>query len=64
MTWKRIAVLLCVLASRVCVFAQENTSYTLRGTILAGEGKVLDDGVLEVRGRSSQPSEALRTQPI
>lgn len=51
MTWKRIAVLLCVLASRVCVFAQENTSYTLRGTILAGEGKVLDDGVLEVRGQ-------------
>jgi cytosine/adenosine deaminase-related metal-dependent hydrolase len=68
MTCKRIAALFCFLSFSCSLFAQVKTNYGLRGTIVEADGKVVDDGVLEVRGeviaaiRSSAGDSDIATQ--
>lgn len=51
MTPKRIA-LLTVAAFWTCALFAQTDHYSLRGTIVAAEGRVIDDGIVEVRGDS------------
>jgi 5-methylthioadenosine/S-adenosylhomocysteine deaminase len=51
-TYKRLAVVIFIAVRSYSLSAQVKESYSLRGTIMAGEGRVNEDGVLEVRGET------------
>jgi hypothetical protein len=52
MTDKRLAVVIFIAVCCYSLSAQVKDSYSLRGTIMAGEGRVIEDRVLEVRGET------------
>jgi cytosine/adenosine deaminase-related metal-dependent hydrolase len=49
MIYKRMAAVFFIAVCSYSLSAQVKESYSLRGTIIAGEGRIIEDGVLEVR---------------